>query len=301
MKLTILGSNAAAPAYGRRPTAQVLNISEQLFLIDCAEGTQMRMQEYGIKRGRINHIFISHMHGDHYFGLIGLLNTMGLLGRQAAINIYGPAQLKEIIGIQISHSLGFELVFNDISEGEEKVILDTNNVQVKCFPVHHSVPTHGFLFKKKERPRVLLPEKLKEFEIPKYFYKQLTDGADYEPENGTWVKNELVTEGGKKQRTYAYTADTAPHECYKEIIKGVDLLYHEATYTKHFSDKAIERLHSTTVEAARIALDAKVGQLIIGHFSSRYKELHEFELEAQAIFPNTELALEGKTFEIKEG
>ena len=298
MKLKILGCNSATPAYGRHPTAQVVNIKEQLFLVDCGEGAQMQMQEFGVKRNRMNHIFISHLHGDHFFGLIGFLNSLALYGREKEMHIYGPKDLKAIIEIQLMHELSYTLHFHFLDFKNEQIIYDSESVEVRSFPVHHSIETCGFLFTEKERARVLLPEECRHYEIPKYFYKRLTYGEDYERKNGDIIKNGWLTKEGKKPSRYAYTADTAPHKMYSDIIKKADLLYHEATYEEVHLDKAIDRKHSTAKQAARVAKDAEVKQLLIGHYSSRYKELDTLFNEAKSIFANTILAVEGEEIEV---
>jgi ribonuclease Z len=298
MKVTILGNNSALPAHGRYPTAQVVNISEQLFLIDCGEGTQMRMQQFDIKSSRIDHIFISHIHGDHYLGLVGLISSQSLLGRQRALYIYCPVKIKEYITMQMPWSLGFDLHFHILSDAENSILVDTPKVQVSCFPVYHSVPTHGFLFIEKKRKRVLLPNKLKDYEIPKYFYPRLAEGEDYINQLGEIILNEWVTEVGHLPKSYAYTADTRFAPEIVSSIQGVDLLYHETTYLRDNYEKAKMRFHSTTIEAATIAKEAQVKTLLIGHFSSKYKDLNPFLTEAQSIFNVTMLAIEGQTFEI---
>jgi ribonuclease Z len=298
MTVKILGCNSATPAYGRHPTAQVVNCKEQLFLIDCGEGTQMRMQDFKVKRSRINHVFISHLHGDHYFGLIGFINSLALYGREKDLHIYCPEQLQSIIEIQLFHELSYKLHFHYLNFDKEDIIYDSASVQVKSFPVYHSIETCGFLFTEKERKRIILPEEVRHFEIPKYFYSRLTAGEDYEQKDGTLVKNEWVTKAGKKPSSYAYTADTAPQDKYTEIIKKADLLYHEATYEEVHLQKAIDRQHSTAKQAAQVAKDAEVGKLLLGHYSSRYKELDNILEEAQSIFKNSLLALEGQEFEV---
>ncbi len=298
MRIKILGSNSATPAYDRNPTAQVVNIKEQLFLVDCAEGTQMQMQKFGVKRNRINHIFISHLHGDHYFGLIGFLNSLALYGREKEMHVYCPKPLKKIIEIQLFHELSFPLIFHFLNFESSELIYDSESVQVKSFPVYHSIDTCGFLFMEKERKRTLLLEEVRYYEIPKYFYKRLTAGEHYTRKDGEIIRNEWVTKEGKKPKTYAYTADTAPHTKYIDLIQEVDLLYHEATYEERHLDKAVNRRHSTANQAATVAKDAKVTKLVIGHYSSRYKELDTLFEEAKAIFQNTVLAIEGDEFEI---
>jgi ribonuclease Z len=298
MKITILGNNSALPAFGRHPTAQFIELSNEYLLMDCGEGTQMRLQALGINASKINHIIISHLHGDHYFGLVGLVSSFSLLGRQKKLHIYGSIELKKILEIQLPWALGFEMVWRFIEESETAVLIDDEKIEVSCFPVQHSVPTHGFIFIEKKRNKILLPEKVKHYEVPKYFYKQLTAGVDYEDRFGNIVKNEWVTDEGLPNKRYVFAADTSylPSICANFI--AADLLYHESTYLKDNQQKAIERFHSTAEEAAQIALRANVKKLIIGHFSSKYKYLEPFLDEAKAIFPETELALEGLTFEI---
>ena len=298
MTVKILGCNSATPAYGRHPTAQVVTCKEQHFLVDCGEGTQMRMQDFKVKRSKINHIFISHLHGDHYFGLIGFLNSLALYGREKEVHLYCPKQLQAIIEIQLFHELSYKLHFHYLNFGTDEIIYDSDSVQVKSFPVYHSIETWGFLFTEKERKRIILPEEVRHFEIPKYFYSRLSAGKDYEQKDGTIVKNEWVTKAGKKPSTYAYTADTAPHEKYAAIIQEADLLYHEATYEEVHLQKAIDRQHSTAKQAAQVAKIAKVSQLLIGHYSSRYKELDNLLEEAKSVFDNSLLAEEGTEYEV---
>lgn len=298
MEVLILGSNSAAPAYGRYPSAQVINIREQLFLLDCGEGAQMRMQEYKVKRRNLHHIFISHLHGDHFFGLIGFLNSMALLGRETPMHIYAPKKLKDILELQLEYELSYPIHYHFLEAEMETILVDTESVRITAFPVFHSIPTHGFLFVQKEKKRILLPDELRKYEIPKYFYPRLSAGEDYQQKNGEVIQNDWVTSPGKQEKKYAYTADTAPHEKYMDIIMGVDLLYHEATYTEKYLDKAVARKHSTAQQAAQVALQAGVGKLIIGHFSSRYKVLDDLLSEAVGVFPNTVLAVEGESFRL---
>jgi ribonuclease Z len=298
LKVTILGNNSALPAFGRYPTAQVVDINEQLFLMDCGEGCQMRMQQFNIKSDRINHIFISHVHGDHYLGLVGFISSMSLKGRERDLYLYCPKEIKKIIELQLPFALGYTIHYNFLEEGKAETLVNEEKFQIDCFPVYHSVPTHGFKFIEKKRKRVLVPNNLRDYEIPKYFYKRLTDGEDYTYPNGEIIKNEWVTQAGLPQKVYCFAADTrfAP-----EIIPYIalcDLLYHETTYTEENSEKATQRFHSTAKQAATIALEGKIKKLLIGHFSSKYKDLQPFLTEAKPIFENTELALEGMVFEI---
>lgn len=297
--VTILGNNSAIPAYDRHPTAQVVTLNDQLFLIDCGEGTQMQISRYRIRRSKINHIFISHLHGDHYFGLIGLITSMGLLGREQELNIYGPAQLKTIIDLQLEvavTTLPFPLRFHAL--GEETILVDTPKFRVETFHTQHRIPCWGFIIREKRKPRKILKEKTIEHDVPAAFYERLKDGEDYAHKNGTIVKNEWVTVANKPARSYAFCADTKFDERLCEKAKDVTVIYHEATYLKDLSERAQSRFHSTTEQAATIALRAGAGRLLIGHFSSKYDTLDAFLQEAKEVFPNTQLAIEGVTYKI---
>jgi ribonuclease Z len=298
MKITILGNNSALPAFGRYPTAQIIDINEQLFLMDCGEGAQMRMQQFGIKSMRINHVFISHIHGDHFYGLVGFISSLSLWGREKELNLYCPKEIKEIIEHQLKWNLGFDIIYRIIEEGEKAVLVNQEKYEISCFPVYHSVPTHGFKFIEKKRKRILLPSKLQEYEIPKYFYRHLAEGDDYEMRNGDIIKNEWVTQDGHPNKIYAFCADTRFAQEICEDIQGADLIYHESTYLEDNQHKASERLHSTAKEAAQIAKISNVKKLLLGHFSSKYKDLQPFVDEASSIFEPVELALEGMVFEI---
>lgn len=298
MKVTILGNNSALPAYGRHPTAQILEIAQFLMLIDCGEGTQIRLQQFGFSSLRISHIFISHAHGDHYFGLVGLISSMALSGRTKKLFVCCPPLVQSALKLQISWDLGFEIEYRVLSERETNVIWATEKCEVRCFPVVHSIPTHGFLFTEKQRKRVLLPEKVAQYEIPKYYYKKLTEGHDYRDRHGNIFLNEELTLPGKAEKRYAYTADTAYDENLCQYFPHVDLLYHESTYLHENLEKAQKRLHSTARQAGLIAHKAVAKRLIIGHFSSRYKDLLPFNQEARSVFASTNLALEGLTFDI---
>lgn len=301
MRLTILGNNSALPAHGRHPTAQVLEIREQLFLIDCGEGTQEQMQRYNIRRKRIRHIFISHLHGDHYFGLIGLLTSMGLSGRTAPLSVYGPPALKEIIDLQLQVAcikLPYPFNFTAIIPGIAATLIDSPYIAVRCFPVEHRIPCSGFVFESRIPGRKLLPEKCKAYSIPAAFYPHLKNGEDYLRRDGTLISNTWVTEPPTRPKRYAYCADTLHTTSFLQYIKEVDLLYHETTYLDHFAEKARERYHSTTVQAAQLAREARVSRLLIGHYSSKYDDIVAFEAEAKAVFPNTTATIEGTTYDI---
>ena len=299
LALTILGNNSALPAFGRNPTAQVLQSNDEFFLIDCGEGTQMQMSRYKIKHSKITHIFISHLHGDHYFGLIGLLTTMSLLNRSQDLHLFGPQRLKDIIDIQLAvadTTLSYDLHFHPLKNEEE--ICNTNKMSVHAFKVNHKIECWGFLFKEKKNPRKLDLEKAKAFEIPASFYEKLQKGEDYTTKKGTFISNDSVTIAASPPKTYAYCADTIFDTNLVDKIKGVNLLYHESTYLKDLEEKASARYHSTTVQAATIAKLAEVKHLMIGHFSSKYESIDTFLTEAKDVFPNTSLALEGSCYEI---
>jgi len=299
ISLTILGNNSAIPAFGRCPTAQILQDQDNSFLIDCGEGTQMQLSKYKIKRSKISHIFISHLHGDHYFGLVGLLTSMSLLNRTQDLHIFGPAPLESILKIQLEAgdvNLSYPLHFHALTNSG--MIANTNKMEVHCFPVNHRIACWGFLFKEKKNPRSVVPENARAYEIPASFYEQLQKGADYINKKGTVISNEAVTISNTAAKTYAYCADTIFDLNLVDVVRGVDLLYHETTYLKDQEVKAKERYHSTSVQAATIASQANVKQLIIGHFSSKYENVEPFLSEATSVFEKTALAIEGTCFKI---
>ena len=299
LALTILGNNSAIPAFDRNPTAQVLQTQEDAYLIDCGEGTQMQMAKYKIRRSKINHIFISHLHGDHYFGLPGLITSMSLLGRTQDLHLYAPAPLEKIIQLQLdaaNTTLNYKLHFHPL-EGDTEIMSD-NKMTVRCFTVQHRIECWGFLFKEKRNPRKIDAERIKSFEIPASFYEHLQKGEDYTTKKGTIIQNEEVTIAAPAPKSYAYCADTIYDETLVAKIKAVDLLYHETTFLKGDEYKAATRFHSTTLQAAAIAEKAGVKKLLIGHFSAKYESLDEFLTETSSVFANTELALEGVCYPI---
>ncbi len=295
--VTILGNNSAIPAHGRHPTAQIINTNEDLLLFDCGEGTQIQILNFKIKRSRINHIFISHLHGDHYYGLIGLINSFALLNRLQPLHVYGPAPLEQLITIQLQLAetrLPFEFTFHPITK--DGIILETDTYTVECFSTQHRIECRGFLFREKKLPRKLLIKHVQSLNIPLSYYKHLQQGEDYVTESGKRIENNELTIANKKPRSYAFSADTIYDELLIPIFKDVDLLYHEATYPHALEQKAKERYHSTASQAAMIASKAGVGKLLIGHFSAKFEDITEFEKEAKAIFNNTECAVEGVTY-----
>jgi ribonuclease Z len=299
LAVTILGNNSALPAYDRHPTAQVVTLEDQLFLVDCGEGTQMQLARYKIRRSRINHIFISHLHGDHYFGLIGLLTSMGLMNREHDLHLYAPAPLQELINWQLkiaSTTLPFKIVFTALHE--DGVIAQNSRFKVEAFKVFHRIDCWGFKFEQVKAPRKVNPLKARAHKIPEHFFDHLKKGEDYRGEDGTIVNNADVTDPAPKPLTYAFAADTAFNLEVAKKVQHVDMLYHEATYLKDLEERATARFHCTSTQAAVIAENAKVGKLLLGHFSSKYEKLDLFLEEAKEIFPNTELALEGVTYRV---
>ncbi len=299
LAVTILGNNSALPAFDRHPTAQVVTMEDQIFLVDCGEGTQMQMAKYKIRRSKINYIFISHLHGDHYFGLIGLLTSMGLLGRTQEMHIYAPSALQDIVGLQLKVAdiqLPYPLRFHVLDT--EGAILREAKFEVSCFRVFHRIECWGFRFREVRPFRRVNPEKARQSGVPASFFDRLKWGESYLRKDGVLVENQTVTEPAAKARSYAYAADTLFDPRIAESVQGADLLYHETTYLKDLGEQAGKRFHSTTVQAATIALEAGVQRLLIGHFSSKYERLQAFEQEAREIFPNTDLALEGVTYKV---
>lgn len=294
--VTILGNNSALPAYNRHPTAQIVTLNDHLFLVDCGEGTQMQMNVYKIRRSRINHIFISHLHGDHYFGLPGLITSYGLLGRKHDLHLYAPSMLKNILELQLDVSatkLPYNLHFHSLEN--KSVLVEENDYSVECFKVFHRIDCWGFLFREKKKPRKINIEAVTQYNVPVELFERLKQGEDFTGSAGI-ISNEILTTPNKLPKAYAYAADTMYSEDIAKKIAHVNMLYHEATYLNDKLDKAISRFHSTSAQAAAIAKLADVNKLLIGHFSSTYESLDDFLSEAKEIFPDTQLALEGQTF-----
>lgn len=299
LSVTILGNNSAVPAFNRHPTSQVVSHDGNNYLVDCGEGTQIQMIKYKIRRGKISHIFISHLHGDHYFGLVGLLNTFGLLSHTQELHVYGPSPLQQIIEMQMKvaeTTLPYPLFFHTLAS--PGVLVDNEKIKISCFPTTHRIECYGFLFEEKEGKRKLLIDKVRKLNIPVSFYTSLQNGLDYITPKGQTIRNDEVTAAPEKGKKYAFCADTRYEESIIPYIKDADMIYHETTYLDNVRDKAFERFHCTTKQAAEIARKASVKKLLIGHFSSKYNTLEQFETEAREVFPNTELAVEGNTYEI---
>ncbi|MFY0714196.1 ribonuclease Z [Seonamhaeicola sp. NFXS20] len=300
MKLTILGCYSATPRILTNPTSQVLETQGHMFLIDCGEGTQVELRRHKIKFNRIKHVFISHLHGDHFFGLAGLISTFRLLTREADLHIYGPKGIKEVITLQMKLAdswTNYNLIFHELTSTESELIFEDEKVEVHTIPLNHRVYTNGFLFKEKEGKRKLNIKEVEEANINVAYYRKLTQGFDVENEDGVIIKNETVTKSGEKPKSYAFCSDTMYKEDIVPLIKNVDLLYHESTFLETQAHLAPKTKHSTAKQAATIAKQAHVGKLLLGHYSTRYKDLSGFKTEAQEVFEPVELAEDGKTFE----
>lgn len=299
MKLTILGCYSATPRTNTNPTSQVLEIKNHTFLIDCGEGTQVELRRNKIKFVRIKHIFISHLHGDHCFGLVGLISTFRLLTREADLHIYAPKGLKEVITLQMKLSdswTNYKLIFHELSSTTSELIFEDDKVEVYTIPLDHRIYTNGFLFKEKEGERKLDMNAVLNADIDVAYYRKLKQGYDVENRTGNLIENASVTKPPNSPKSYAFCSDTAYNESIVPIIKDVDVLYHESTFLEKNKNLAEITKHSTAKEAASIASQANVGTLILGHYSTRYNDLNQFKEEANEIFDNVELAEDGKQF-----
>ena len=299
MKLTILGCYSATPRTDTNPTSQVLEINNHMFLIDCGEGTQVELRRNKIKFARIKHIFISHLHGDHFFGLVGLISTFRILTRETELHIYCPKGLKEVITLQMKLAdswTNYQLIFHELTSTESELIFEDDKVQVFTIPLDHRVYTNGFLFKEKAGDRHLDMDAVLNANINVAYYRKLKQGYDVVNEDGVLIDNNKVTTDPNPPKSYAFCSDTAYNEAIIPIIKGVDVLYHESTFLDQHASLAPKTKHSTAKEAATIAKKAKVKTLVLGHFSTRYDNLNDFKSEAQTVFESVELADDGKTF-----
>ena len=300
MKLTILGCYSATPRALNNTTSQVLEINNHMFLIDCGEGTQVQLRKHKIKFNRIKHIFISHLHGDHFFGLVGLISTFRLLTRETDLHIYGPVGIKEIVTLQMKLAdswTNYNLIFHELTSNDSELILEDEEVEVFTIPLNHRIYTNGFLFKEKEGNRKLDIGLVENANINIAYYRKLAQGFDVINEDGKLIKNELVTKPGAKPKSYAFCSDTMYKEDIIPVIKNVDVLYHESTFLERHLHLASKTKHSTAKEAASIAKLAKVGALLLGHYSTRYDGLNSFKEEAKEVFDNVELCEDGKIFE----
>ncbi len=300
MKINILGCYAATPRTISNPTAQVLEIKNELFLIDCGEGTQVQLRKNKIKFSKIERIFISHLHGDHYYGLIGLISTFTLLNRLNDLHIYGPKGIKEIILLQLKHSkshTGYNLYFHELENAASEIIFEDEKVIVTTIPLNHRVYTNGFLFKEKNTLRKINIDAVLNNEIELVYFNKIKNGGDITKEDGTIIKNELLTFNPEPEKSYAFCSDTLYDERIIAIIQNCTVLYHESTFLDSEMHLTQKTKHSTAKEAALIAKKANVSNLILGHYSTRYGNIDVFKHEAQTVFQNVFLADDGKEFE----
>ncbi|MBO4581508.1 MAG: ribonuclease Z [Bacteroidales bacterium] len=300
--LTVLGSSSATPTLNRHPSAFLLRSDKMrsLMLIDCGEGTQIQLRRYGICMQKISHIFISHLHGDHFFGLVGFLLSQSLLGRKNTLHVYAHSPLKKILKTILDVDktvLQYPLEFHTVRSGSH-ILLEDEKIQVKAFPLLHSVPTHGFLFKEKGYPYVIKKSFLETHNISKQWMERIKKGEAYTDESGTRYPLKMIAEKETNLRSFAYCSDTAYFPELARKVKNVNMLYHEATFMADLENAANDKKHSTTIQAANIAKAAQADNLLIGHFSARYKDIHQLQQEARTVFPNTFVALEGATFKI---
>ncbi len=301
MKLTILGCYAATPRTLTNPTAQVLEIKNHLFLIDCGEATQVQLRRHKVKFSKIEHIFISHLHGDHLYGLIGLVSTFMLLNRTTDLHIYGPKGIKEIITLQLRLSnswTSYGLFFHELESDESTVVFEDDKVIVRTIPLQHRIYTNGYLFEEKAGEKKLNAAAMKHYQIPVYFFQNIKNGKDITLEDGTLLSNSQLAFEPVPPRRYAFCSDTVYTESIIPYITGVDALYHESTFLESEAALAAKTMHTTARQAGIIAQKSGVGRLILGHYSTRYDNINLFREEALAEFPNVFLANDGESFEI---
>ncbi|HAM08808.1 MAG: ribonuclease Z [Bacteroidetes bacterium GWF2_41_9] len=301
MKLTVLGSSSALPTSERFSSAHVLNAHERLFLIDCGEGTQIQLRKNRIRFSRINHVFISHLHGDHIFGLYGLLSTLSLMGRKSPLRLYAPESYDSILLTHLKDfdiHLSYEIDFVPLKSKDPLIILDEKYLTVTSFPLKHRVQSFGFLFREKNRERNIIKGIIEELGIPVERIPAIKRGEDFLTPEGLVIKNDDLTMPPDKPLSYAYCSDTKYFPRLASFVKDVTMLYHESTFDKSKEDLAAMTFHSTTIDAARTALKANAGTLIIGHFSSRYKKIGPLVEEARTVFHRTFPAVDGRSYEI---
>lgn len=300
MRLTILGCYAATPRTLTNPTAQVLEINGHIILIDCGEGTQVELRRRKVKFSRINHIFISHLHGDHFFGLPGLISTMRLLGREKELHVYGPKGIKEAITLLLKLGdswTNYPLLFHELTSKEPELVFEDKKISVTTIPLDHRIYTNGFLFKEKEGKRKLNIDAAQNYGIDKAYYQNIKNGKDITLDNGETILNKELTFDPPKPKSYAFCSDTVYDTNLSEQLKGVDVLYHESTFLESEAELATKTKHSTALQAAKIAKAANVKTLILGHYSTRYKSIELFKEEATTIFSNVLLADDGRAFD----
>lgn len=294
-EVNILGCGSALPTMQHKPSSQVINFRDKLFMIDCGEGTQLQFRKCKLSFGRLNRIFISHLHGDHCFGLIGLISTLALMGRTGDLHIHAPADLEKLLRPQLDYFCrdnSYNIIIEPFSTNKSSVIYEDRSLTVTTIPLEHRVPCAGFLFKEKPKDAHLIAEMIRYHEIPLKELPNIKKGSDFIKEDGTVVLNSLLTIPSAPPRSYAYCSDTIYSENIIPIIENVDLLYHEATYLDTEAVQARKRGHATAAEAAKIAVKANAKKLMLGHFSARYTDNKAFLEEAKSIFSNTILANE---------
>ncbi len=301
MKLTILGCYSATPRTNTNPTAQVLEIRNHLFLIDCGEGTQVQLRRLKIKFSRIRHIFISHLHGDHFFGLVGLISTFRLLGREADLNIYGPKGIKKAITLQLKLGkswTNYPLLFHELKSNRSQLIFEDEKITVHTIPLDHRIYTNGFLFKEKIGERKLNIDAVRKANVDMSYYQKIKQGSDVLNKKGDLIPNDELTFDPDPPKSYAFCSDTVYFKGYIQLIKKVTVLYHESTFLKEHEYLCQRTKHCTATHAATIAKEAEVRKLILGHYSTRYKSIEYFKEEAQQVFDNVVLADDGKIFDL---
>ena len=294
-ELHILGCGSALPTTRHFATSQVVNLRDKLFMIDCGEGAQMQLRKSRLKFSRLNHIFISHLHGDHCFGLMGLISTFGLLGRTAELHIHSPKGLEELLTPMLNffcHTLAYKVIFHEFDTRQTSVVYEDRSMTVTTIPLQHRIPCCGFLFAEKARPNHIIRYMVDFYKVPVYELNRIKNGSDYVTPEGEVIANTRLTRPSDPPRKYAYCSDTIFRPEIVEQLSGVDLLFHEATFAESELARAKETYHTTAAQAARIALEAGVRQLVIGHFSARYEDESILLKEASAVFPNTILAKE---------
>lgn len=294
-ELHILGCGSALPTTRHFPTSQIVNVRDKLFMIDCGEGAQLQFRKSHLKFSRLNHIFISHLHGDHYFGLLGLISTLNLLGRTAELHIHSPKGLETLLTPMLdffNRQMTYKVLFHEFDTKEPMQIYEDRSLTVTTIPLRHRMPCCGFLFAEKRRPNHIIREMVDFYQVPVYELNRIKNGADYVTPEGKTVSNNLLTRPSAPSRSYAYCSDTIYLPSIVEQIKGVDLLFHEATFANEDAPRAKETFHTTAAQAAEIARRAEVKKLLIGHFSARYEDENVLLQEASAIFPDTQLAKE---------
>ncbi len=300
-KIHILGCGSALPTKRHNPSSQVIDVRGKLFMVDCGEGTQAQIRRSRLSFTKLYAVFISHLHGDHVLGLIGMISTFGLQGRTAPLHVYAPAAYSQLLQMELDmfcSTLDYEIIFHPVDTTKQQIIYEDRSLTVETIPLHHRMPCSGFIFREKPGQRHIKPDMLNFYNIPQSQINNLRAGMDWTSPSGEIIPNNILTTPPDPVRAYAYCSDTRYMPSLKDLLHDVTTLYHEATYCEDMKDKAVKYLHSTAREAAMTARDANVNQLIIGHFSQRYLDETPLKEEAQAIFPNTVLANENHTYDV---